>query len=97
MKSDIEEIRDLFRPGGTLTRQWGKQVQDRRLAMGFSVETLADACGTSTRTIQRVEEGTLNPRDHLKAAIARWLGCQVPALFKFPSYGDLTSYDQAAI
>ena len=67
-------------------RQCGKRVRDRRLLLGVDRRHLANVAGTTEPTIQRIEHGHINPRDHLRFAISAALGADVSDLWSYPTY-----------
>ena len=67
-------------------RQCGKRVSDRRVTLGVDRRHLAQFAGTTEPTIQRIENGHINPRDHLRFAISAVLGSDVSDLWSYPSY-----------
>lgn len=52
---------------------------------------LADLAGTTEPTIMRIEAGTLNPRDHLRIAIADALRCEVGEIWSYPSHAHVNA------
>lgn len=86
---DHEPLKDVFRGGGSVLRCWGLALKSERQALSLTREQLAAMVGTTHQTIGRIEQGQLNPRDHVKAAIAVALGTQVETVFAWPSLSEL--------
>ena len=61
----------------------GSRVVARRKALGMDQETLAALAGTTKPTISRIESGQINPRDHLKLAIANALAVEVETIWPY--------------
>lgn len=78
---DIEVLRSIYAPRGEWAMRCGAAVRSRRQGLAFSMETLAELCGTTLQTIGRIEKGSLVPREHLKAAIAYALAVDVVLLW----------------
>lgn len=57
------------------------KVRETREQQGFTVTEFARQLGVSRSTIYRIEEGEINPRDHLKKEIAELLQTTVGFLF----------------
>jgi DNA-binding XRE family transcriptional regulator len=70
-------------------RQCGKRVGERRVSLGLDRRHVAVLAATTEPTIHRIENGCINPRDHLRFAISAVLGSDVSDLWSFPSYHDL--------
>lgn len=66
-------------------QDWGRRVRDRRRALGFSQERLAELAGTDQGTISKVERGKVRISDEFKWSLAGALGEPVPVLFPFPA------------
>lgn len=62
----------------------GRKVTERRESLGLDRRKFAAMVGTTEATITRVEQGVLNPRDHLKLAIAAALALEVEDLWRHP-------------
>lgn len=56
-------------------------VAERRLALGWSQETLATAAGVPRSSLSAIEAGRLTPSVSAALAVARALGCSVEELF----------------
>lgn len=67
----------------------GRRVSDRRTMLGWDRRQLAAFAGTTEATIHRIEEGKINPRDHMKLAIASAVGLEVEALWPYPRRADV--------
>ena len=71
-----------------MVRRWaidcGRRVSETRKLRGYDRARLAALVGTGVPTIFRIETGTLNPRDHMKLAIAAALVVEVEDLWPFP-------------
>jgi transcriptional regulator with XRE-family HTH domain len=61
----------------------GGRVRAARRARDWSLLELADRVGTTEATIHRIEHGVLQPRDHMKLAIASALGIPASELWPF--------------
>ncbi len=59
----------------------GQSIREKRLALGWTVETLAKKSGISTGSISRIENGTQNFTIGKIRKIAAAFGCDVPDLF----------------
>ncbi len=72
----------------TLVAEWatecGERLRARRTALGWDRRLLADRVGVSEATIVRIEQGLLNPRDHLKLAVAAALRVDAAAIWSLP-------------
>lgn len=66
-------------------RVWGAAVKSRRMAIGLTLEQLAELCDTAPQTIFKVERGQIVARDHLRLAIAFALACEPGELFPTPT------------
>ena len=60
------------------------KVKEKREELNITQEQLAEKCGVSTRTIQRIEAGT-EPKGHTLNALANVLGLEVSDLKEGPS------------
>jgi transcriptional regulator with XRE-family HTH domain len=58
----------------------GATLRRRRLALGFSLEALAEASGVSAAMLSEVERSVKNPTVKLAYQIARALGCSLTEL-----------------
>jgi len=78
-----------------ITDEWiahcGVRVQRRREAFGLHRRELAELVNSSEPTIIRIEAGTLNPRDHLRIAIAGVLRCEVAELWPYPPHDQVAA------
>jgi transcriptional regulator with XRE-family HTH domain len=81
---DQEAVRSMFGPSSEWACQAGASIKARRLALGFTLQRLADLAGTTVQTIQRVETGKLIPREYLKASIAVALVLDVTDIWAWP-------------
>lgn len=83
-----------------ITDEWivqcGVHVERRRKNLQMHRKELADLAGTSEPTIIRIESGTLNPRDHLRIAIAGVLRCEVSDLWPYPPHAQIAARALAA-
>lgn len=64
--------------------QLGREIRRRRLALGWSIEDFAEACGVTGNYLGTVENGLRDPRFVMLASIARGLGCSVVDLLAGP-------------
>jgi len=55
----------------------GKKISNQRKKRGFSQELLAEKCGVSLRTIQRIERNQSNPRPYTLKVIADTLNIEM--------------------
>lgn len=62
-------------------RQWGKNIQAGRSALGMRQEDLAGILRIRQSTVSRWERGLIAPRDGMKARIAQVLHQDVRQLF----------------
>jgi len=74
----------------------GRRVLTERIKLDIKRPDFAAMTGTTEPTIQRVEQGVLNPRDHLKLAIAAALGLEVEMLWPFPKIAEALATREAA-
>src|SRR5690349_15548945 len=56
------------------------RIRERRLALGLTLEALAQRTGVSRAMLSDIERGRKNPTVKLLAGIAEGLGCTVSAL-----------------
>lgn len=89
---DLDDVRRMV---GKWAIDCGRNVARRREALGWSREQMAGIVGTSEASIHRIESGKLNPRDHLKLAIASALAVEVPDLWPFPTRAQV--YEMAGV
>lgn len=68
-----------------LHRSWGKRVRDRRAALGFSQDRLAELIEATQASVSRIERGDQRPSDDLKWRLAGALGCTIDDLFPNPA------------
>ena len=66
-------------------RQCGTRVRARRVDLGVDRRHLATVVGTTEATIQRIESGSINPRDPLRFTISAALDLDVADLWSYPS------------
>lgn len=64
--------------------QVGEEIRRRRLALGWSLEQLADACGITRNYLGTVERGRRDPHVSTLLSIARALGCTITELLGHP-------------
>lgn len=85
-KFDIRDIR-------VMVSKWavdcGRRVSDRRADLHLNGRALAAAAGCNEITIYKIENGSLNPRDHLKLSIAAALDVEVDMLWPFPKIAEV--------
>ena len=86
---DTDTLKAECRPGGTLLTMWGERIRHRRCTLGQSRKKLAAWCDTTEQTIGRIENGTHNPRDHMRIALGRALGCETGDIFEYPSFDEV--------
>ena len=58
----------------------GAKIKELRLRKGLTQEELADQTGLSVRTIQRIENGEVDPRTYTLNALAEALGVELESL-----------------
>jgi DNA-binding XRE family transcriptional regulator len=80
---DLDRLRAYF--GKPYRQECGKRVQRKRSDMGLTQASLGQLIGVPFQTISKVENGEIDTRDYLKAALALRLGCPVEDLFPWPS------------
>lgn len=66
------------------SRMWGMLVRSRREMLGFTLEQVATLAGTTVPTLFKIEKGKIQPRDHLRVALAFALQTEVLHLFPIP-------------
>lgn len=66
------------------SRSWGRLVRSRREDLGLTLDQVAKLAGTTAQTIQKIEKGQIQPRDHLRLALAFALSTEVDRLFPMP-------------
>ncbi len=73
----------------------GGYIKEKRLLKGMTQEELADKCEVTVRTIQRIENGEVDPRTYTLHAIAAALDIEYAELFHgdapTPMMGDRSS------
>lgn len=57
------------------------KIREFRFALNYSQQKLANRCGVSRETINRIESGKSNPSLELAYRIARCLGVTIEELF----------------
>lgn len=62
--------------------QLGKKIQELRKEKGMTQEDLADKTGLNIRTIQRIENGDVDPRSYTLNQIAEALGVEIKDLVR---------------
>jgi DNA-binding XRE family transcriptional regulator len=75
----------------------GHRVAEARTRLGWDRRTLAGLVGTTEATIHRVESGALNPRDHLKFAIASALSVEISEIWQYPTRERVFAEASAAV
>ncbi len=66
------------------SRSWGRLVRARREDLRLTLDAVAGLAGTTPQTIQKIEKGQIQPRDHLRLALAFALCTEVERLFPMP-------------
>lgn len=66
-----------------LRKQWGKAIQERRLAKQWSQSRLAEEVGLQKETIYRIERGQFAGSDETRMRIAHALGVEVHELYAY--------------
>lgn len=64
-------------------RDWGAEIERRRVETGLSRAQLAQACEVTPATVGMWERGEIAPRDYQRALISRALGTHPSVLFAF--------------
>ena len=67
---------------GTISKQFGAAVRDRRMAAGLSQEKLAETAGLHPTYVSMVERGVRNPTLDVAARIAKALEVSLPRLIE---------------
>jgi DNA-binding XRE family transcriptional regulator len=79
-----------------MIRKWaidsGWRVEQGRKAKGLSRADMAAAIETSEVTVIRIESGHINPRDHMRLAIAATLGVEVEELWPYPRRAEVLAH-----
>lgn len=83
------DLRDIRQMVAKWAIDCGRRVADRRVALRWDRRQLARLVGTTEATIARIEQGVINPRDHLKLAIAAALCLEVESLWPYPRRADV--------
>ena len=90
--TDLDPFFDL-RDVRQMVAKWavdcGRRVADRRASLDWDRRQLASLVGSTEATITRIELGQINPRDHLKLAIASALASEVEDLWPYPRRADV--------
>lgn len=73
-------------PSGSI----GRNIRQRRRALGLSLEALASRSGVSSTMLSEVERSTKNPTVKLAYQIARALGCSLTDLLDEPAKESAT-------
>jgi len=60
----------------------GRRIRAERKARGFSLKELAEKCGVSTMTLQRIETGKTSPSVAVLAQIAHYLSQPIDFFIK---------------
>ncbi|EBR9320206.1 transcriptional regulator [Salmonella enterica subsp. enterica serovar Panama] len=68
---------------GSITKELGRRVRERRLEMGLSQEAFADKCGIDRTYISGIERGIRNPTLVVLYAISEGLNTELSQLFMF--------------
>lgn len=89
---DLDDVRRLISKWSV---DCGTRVMNARVALGWDRQRLAEIVGTTEATIHRIEAGKINPRDHMKLAIAAGLQKEVADLWPYPPRKSV--YEQAAV
>jgi len=82
---DKQALRAGLGSGSDWLLECGRNVSNRRHALGLTQQQLADLVGMPVPTISKIEVGGLAPRDYLRISLAAALGCEVADLFPWPS------------
>jgi transcriptional regulator with XRE-family HTH domain len=67
----------------------GREIRLRRIALGWSLEDFAEACGMTGNYLGVVENGLRDPHIGMLVSIAKGLGCSVADLLVEPD-GDVS-------
>lgn len=89
---DLDDVRRLV---SKWSIDCGARVTRRRTDLGWDRQQLASIVGTTEATVHRIESGKLNPRDHLKLAIAAALQCEAADIWPYPTRKAV--YDHASL
>lgn len=76
--------------------QCGRNVSDRRIAIGFTQKQAADLAGITQAAWSATERGGYVPRDHVKVAIALALATEVDLLWPYPKRVRIEEMREAA-
>lgn len=83
---DLDEMRRMVSKWAV---DCGERVTNRRKELGWDRRQLAAMTGTTEATVHRVEEGKINPREHLKLIFAATLQVEVSDLWPYPTRADV--------
>lgn len=83
------DMRDVRQMVAKWAVDCGRRLADRRTELKWDRRQLAALVGTTEATITRIEQGAINPRDHLKLALAAALAVEVETLWPFPRRCDV--------
>lgn len=73
----------------------GNKIKELRIQKGLTQEELADKTGLSTRTIQRIENGDVDPRIYTLNSIAEALNIDYEELIKEEVKAEVNKNEQA--
>ena len=88
---DNDSLRIYFGPRGEWARACGQRVKAKRIACHMTILTLATQSHTTAQTIQRVENGSLVPRERLRASISFALMTEPQMLWPYPTLVELAA------
>lgn len=83
------DLRDVKQMVAKWSVDCGRRVADRRSTLNWDRRQLAGMVASTEATITRIELGQLNPRDHLKLAIASAMAVEVEELWPYPRRKDV--------
>lgn len=83
------DLRDVRQMVAKWAIDCGRRLADRRTELKWDRRQLASLVGTTEATITRIEQGAINPRDHLKLALASALLVEVETLWPYPRRADV--------
>lgn len=86
---DLDRLRNYFGKSSTYRKACGARVKQRRKDLGLTLAQVGGLVGVPFQTIHKVENGDIDARDYLKAAIALRLGVPIEELFPWPTRTDL--------
>lgn len=78
-------------------RTWGHLVKARRQDLGFTLDVVAKLADTTPQTVQKVESGAIQARDHLRVGLAFALQTEVDRLFPMPQRKTVLAELAAAV